>query len=179
MLTFFQVCFGLGVTVTLINAVLGVFFDLVDFGLDLHFDLHLEGFDFGCFLPMSPSLLFMDLTIFGGLGIACYKALPLPLVLTIGLAASFLITYLVNRFVVIPLRRISSLESGANTDFIGMTGTVSETIFENSFGKITFFFDGNTISGPAKSADGAAIEVKTEIVILEIIHSVYIVERLK
>ena len=70
MTTVFEVCFWVGVSVTVINALLGAFFDIIDFGIDFDLDFDLGGLhlDPGNFLPLSPSLLFMFLTIFGGTG---------------------------------------------------------------------------------------------------------------
>lgn len=174
----FQVCFWLGVIVTLVNFILGAFFDILDFGLDLDVDLHIGSLDFGAFLPASPSLGFMMLTIFGGTGLVLHRTLPMWAVVLIGLGLGFLATYLVNRFVVRPLRRISEKESGGRADFIGLPAKVTEKIFENGFGKITFTYDDNIITAPAKTMDGKALPVGTQVVVLEIDRQVYKVERL-
>lgn len=56
MTTVFEVCFWVGVSVTVINALLGAFFDIIDFGIDFDLDFDLGGLhlDPGNFLPLSP-----------------------------------------------------------------------------------------------------------------------------
>ncbi len=181
MLTAFQVCFWLGVVVTVVNAVLGAFFDVMDFGLDLDFDFDLGDlhFDLGNLLPLTPSLFFLFLTVFGGVGMLGYTRLPLPLLLVLAICGGLLLSGLVNHFIVAPLRRISAKESGEQADFVGLPAQVSERIFENGYGRITFTFDGNIITAPAKTSDGAAMETGAQVVVLEIKDQVYIVELLK
>ena len=173
MTTVFEVCFWVGVSVTVINALLGAFFDIIDFGIDFDLDFDLGGLhlDPGNFLPLSPSLLFMFLTIFGGTGMILQGRIPLGLVIALGIALGLLASFLVNRFVVRPLKRISEKESGGEADFIGMNATVTE--------RISFVYEGNSISEPARSEDGAEIPTGTSVVVLEIRDKVYIVQPLR
>lgn len=178
MTTVFEVCFWVGVSVTVINALLGAFFDIIDFGIDFDLDFDLGGLhlDPGNFLPLSPSLLFMFLTIFGGTGMILQGRIPLWLVIVLGIALGLLASFLVNRFVVRPLKRISEKESGGEADFIGMNATVTERIFPQGFGRISFVYEGNSISEPARSEDGKEIPTGTSVVVLEIRDKVYIVQ---
>ncbi len=178
MLTVFQVCFWLGVIVTVCNAVLGCLFDLVDFGIDLDLDLDLDfgGFDLGNFLPLSPSLFFLHLTVFGGVGLILYGKLLTVLVILIGLAAASCVTALINRFVLGPLRRLSSKDTAGNEDYLGQSAEVSEKIFAGGFGKVTLTADDNLISLPAKAE--YELSVGTQVIILEISGGVCTVEPL-
>ena len=181
MTTVFEVCFWVGVSVTVINAVLGAFFDIIDFGIDsdVDFDLGDLHLDPGNFLPLSPSLLFMFLTIFGGTGMILKGRIPLGLVIALGIFLGLLATWLVNRFVLRPLKRISEKESGSQADFIGMNATVTERIFAKGFGRISFVYEGNSISEPARSENGEEIPTGTSVVVLEVRDKVYIVQPLQ
>lgn len=178
MLGVFSVCFWVGVAVTAVNAVVGLFFDMFDVGFDI--DLDIGDFDLGAFLPLSPSLIFLFLIVFGASGMILSKHLSgaLWLVCVISVAIGIAVIALLNFFVIRPLKKISSKETAALGDFVGMTGKVSEKIYENGFGKITIICDGNTVTGPAKSANGQSIAVGTEIFIEKIDSKVYIVDLL-
>ncbi len=181
MLQVFSVCFWVGVAVTVINAVLGLIFGIFDFGLDIDIDLDFGDFDLGAFLPLSPTMFFLFLIVFGGSGMILSKPMSdmLWLALVIAIVLGFGVIALLNIFVVKPLRKISSKETAALDDFVGMTGKVTEKIYENGFGKITIICDGNTVTGPAKSSTGQEISVGTEIFIEKIDSKVYIVDLLE
>ncbi len=178
MLNVFSVCFWVGVAVTAVNAVVGLFFDMFDIGFDI--DLDIGDFDLGAFLPLSPTLIFLFLIIFGGSGMILSKHLSgmLWLACVIAIAIGIGIIALLNFFVIRPLKKLSSKETAALGDFVGMTGKVTEKIYENGFGKITIICDGNTVTGPAKSSNGVEIPVGTEIFIEKIESKVYIVDLL-
>lgn len=176
MLTFFNICFGVGLVLAVLNAILSLFgsFEFMHFD----FDFDLGGINFGSFLPMSPSLMIIFITVFGGTGKIMYSHMNPVIVLIIALIPAFAVTYIINRFLIRPLRMLSSKESAGEDDIIGLNAVVSEKIFEDDFGKITFRFDDNTISGPAKSSDKSEIPAGAQVVILERKNKVYIVERL-
>lgn len=181
MLEVFQVCFWVGVAVTGINALLGLIFGIFDFGLDIDFDLDIGDIDFGVFLPLSPTMLFLFLTVFGGSGmiIANNMSSMLWLAFIIAIIISFAVITILNVFVIKPLKKISSKETANMSDFIGTTGKVTEKIFENGFGKVTFISDGNTLTYPAKSASGEEISVGAEIFIEDISGKYFIVDLLE
>ena len=106
-------------------------------------------------------------------------AIPLGLVIALGIFLGLLATWLVNRFVLRPLKRISEKESGSQADFIGMNATVTERIFAKGFGRISFVYEGNSISEPARSENGEEIPTGTSVVVLEVRDKVYIVQPLQ
>ena len=75
--------------------------------------------------------------------------------------------------------RISEKESGSQADFIGMNATVTERIFAKGFGRISFVYEGNSISEPARSENGEEIPTGTSVVVLEVRDKVYIVQPLQ
>ncbi len=175
--TFFQICFGAGLSLILLNAVLGAVFGIVDLGI--HFDFHLDlHFDLCYFLPLSPSLFFLFLTVFGGIGLVLYGHIILFLVLLIALPSAVAVNFIIWKFILKPLRKISEKCTPAASDTVGLNAFVGDSIEENGFGSIYFSLEGNTVSNPAKSFDGKPIESGTSVVILETINGVYIVERL-
>lgn len=178
MQTVFFVCFWSGVIITGINALLGLIFGIFDFGFDFDLDLDIGGFDLGSFLPASPSLIFLGMIIFGGTGMMFYGSMVTALAFALALLISLVIVILVNKFIISPLRKISSEEIAANDDYIGMTARVSEKIFENGYGKITLNQDGNIVSCPAKSEGGEELSAGTHVVILSRENNVFLVEAL-
>ena len=68
---------------------------------------------------------------------------------------------------------------GGEADFIGMNATVTERIFPQGFGRISFVYEGNSISEPARSEDGKEIPTGTSVVVLEVRDKVYIVQPLR
>lgn len=177
MLVAFKICFFVGVGITALSAILSIFFGIIDFDVDFDIDLDIGDFDLGAFLPVSPSLMFMFLAVFGGTGWALTGHLAMPLIVVIALLLGMLAVQLVNRLVVRPLKKISEIEAGADSDYIGMPAKISEKIFTNEYGKITFFYDGNTVTAPAKSINGEAIDCGTEVLIMSIENQTYMVER--
>ncbi len=178
MLTVFQVCFWVGVAVTGVNALLGLIFGIFDFGLDIDFDLDIGDFDLGMFLPLSPTLLFLFLTVFGGSGMIIANGMSsmMWLACIIAIVLSIAVITLINAFVVRPLRKISSKETAKMSDFIGVTAKVTEKVFENGFGKITFVVDGNTLTYPAKSVTGNEIAVGTQVFVESINDKYFVVD---
>lgn len=178
MLEFFNVCLWLGLVLAVLNILLGVLgvFNSFDFDFHIHFDL--GSMHIGSFLPLSPNLMIIFITVFGGTGKILYDNVPNVLAVILALLPGFAITYAINRFLAQPLRHLSEKECADEADIIGLNAVVSDKIFENGFGKITFRYDDSTISGPAKSADGKALPSGTAVVIIEIKGKVYIVERL-
>lgn len=178
MQTVFFVCFWSGAVITGINALLGLIFGIFDFGLDLDFDIDIGGFDLGSFLPASPSLIFLGLIIFGGGGTMLYGTMPAALVFLLALLISLTIIVLINRFVITPLRRISSEEIAASDDYIGMPAYVSDKIMAGEYGKITVTRNGNTLSFPAKTENGGELNAGVQVVILSRQNNVFMVEML-
>ena len=179
MLTVFQVCFWVGVGMTALNAFLGLVFGVVDFGLDIDFDfdIHLD-FDIGLFFPLSPALFFLWPLVFGGTGQIFVGILSAFWPLLPAFLIAFAVSSAINILVVRPLKRLSSKESATNSDFVGINAVVADKIFKDGYGKIHFVFDGNTISGPAKTSDGGEVPSGTEVAIMAVEGSVYVVERL-
>lgn len=168
MLAVFKVCFFVGSGITVISAIVSLLFGVIDFDVDFDLDLDIGDFDLGAFLPVSPSLLFMFGAVFGGLGWILIDKLPLAAVIAIAACAGYTAVLVVNRFVVRPLKRISTIEAGGDSDYIGMPAKVSEKIFAGEYGRITFFYQGNTVTAPAKNTENEPLECGTEVAVVAI-----------
>lgn len=165
MLTVFQVCFYLGLGLILISFLLGSVFNILDFdGFDLDFEI--LGIDF--FIPISPMLMTVFLTAFGGVGwILMEQSHPLLTVFIIiiaslvGLAIYLLLFYLMIK----PLRKAENTSAPSKEDLIGLPAIVTETIFEQGFGEISYVINGNSYTAPAKSTTGVEVRKGTEVAI--------------
>ena len=178
MLTVFNVCFGVGIVLTLLNTLFS-FLGIInlDFDFDFDFDFEIGDFDLVFFTDESNTCHNIC-NYLCGIGKILYGDMNIALVIAIALAVSFFITFIINKFLAKPLRKLSSKESADSSDIIGSPAVVSEKIFKDGYGKITFRVDDNTISGPARSSDNEEISVNTNVIILDIVNKVYIVERL-
>ena len=180
MLVFFQICFGVGLAMTVINTILSLVFGIIGAGHDFDFDIDLDiDFDIGCFLPLTPSLIFLFLTVFGGTGMIAYDSLPVPVTIAVALAIAVAVNFVMWKFIVKPLKKISAKEVADENSLIGCKGIIGDTIeADGGFGSVLIVKDGNTIANPAQSSDRSEIKSGAEVVVLEIKNNVYIVERL-
>ena len=172
MLLLFQVCFFVGVGLTIISFVLG---NLLDFG---GFDGFDADFDFsGSFLPISPSLIVIFITIFGGSGMIMLKSIHISkiLIVLLSVGISFFISLLIQKFIISPLKKAQNTSSPELEELIGIPATVKENILEDAFGEITYVTHGNSFSAPAKSVDRTSISAGTEVSICWIDEHVFFV----
>lgn len=177
--------FWIGVSFVVINTVLGLvlgFFNLhIDIDLDSDFDLDIDadfGFGVHSLLFFSPSLICVLITVMGGLGYILTqqtKMHPLP-IFFVSLAAGYLAALAINLLVLRPMRRYSKKQVGSESDCIGLTATVIEPIFTDSIGKVSYTFDDNLLTAPARSLFPGTLTVGSKVVILEIKNHVFYVE---
>jgi len=172
MQTFFYLSLGVLAVLALLNSLSAVL-GFADFGLDLDLDFD---FDLGAFLPVRPMLIIIFITVFGGAGTILYGRIPSYLAVVCASAAAFLAVFAVNKLVVTPLKKLGSKESARDEDIIGIEADVTEKIFSDGYGQITFFYDGNTISGPAKGAPKTEYPAGTKVIVVNIDSNVYVVE---
>ena len=119
MLVFFQICFGVGLAMTVINTVLSLVFGIIGAGHDFDFDIDLDiDFDIGCFLPLTPSLIFLFLTVFGGTGMIAYDSLPVPVTIAVAFAIAVAVNFVMWKFIVKPLKKISAKEVADENSYI-------------------------------------------------------------
>ncbi len=175
-MTFFVICFGIGIVFLVITAVFGGLLDV--------FDIHLDGGwgempGGGHLSPLSPTFLSFFLTVFGGVGGVCMElwemqfrsSLLIALVLSLAMAT---IVYLL-------LAKIFEKTQGGVevnvSDLEGREAEVITSIPKDGMGEVALITAGGRTNGPARSEDGSPIPVNTTVVIAKIVGNSYIVRK--
>lgn len=166
----FFASFAIGVGYTVISLILGSF--LVGF----------DGFDSGTSTsvsPLRPVPIAAFLTVFGGVGILLYGGVwSAILVIVIAAAIGLASTYILVRFVLLPLAKAQNTSSISQKELLGETATVSEKIFESGFGKISYAVSGSITTSPAKSEGGGEILVGEKVEITNIENKIFYVKKI-
>lgn len=172
MFKLFEICFYTGVLFSVITFVLGHFLNIV----------HIDAFDFHIdmtgvmYFPLSPIILNSFAVVFGGIGMMLLNAEKEKwIAFVVSSVAGIIVSYCLNRFIVIPLRKAQNTSSVSQKEMVGMKAKVLLGMKEDRFGEIQYVICGNTYSAPAKSADGSEIFKDTEVVILKIDNDVFYV----
>ena len=168
MLTLFFIAFGIGAGFVVISFLIGEFSGEIEADSALSF--------------LKPSVISTFLVVFGIVGVilevtGAFYTFP---VINFGIAffVGFFSSLALNRFILIPLRRLESTSAVDRQMLVGLEAKVIEGIPQGGFGKISFSADGNKHNAPAKSEDGNQIERHALVEIIYIEKSTYFV-RLK
>lgn len=176
MIKLFYICFYTGVLYTAVSFILGQVFDFM--GMDGDMDLDGDFFGFGI-SPLKPIIIAAFVTVFGGVGIIAEKnKLGDYLSLFIALIFSIAVSFLIFRYVLVPLYRLQSKGAVEQKDLIGHIAKVKLTIKEDKFGKISYIVNDNTYTAPAKSDNNETIEKGEEVAIVEIKNNAFYVKKL-
>jgi len=163
----FFICLGVGAGFVVISALLGQIGGIMDI-------------DGAAVSPFKPILIAFFLTVFGGVGLIFTPIFPLAwMAIAIAAASGLGLSYLIFRFVVIPLNRWQNTSAHERQSIIGVTAKVAETIPQGGYGKITYTYDDKIMSGPAKSEDGNEIARNTVVEIIYIEKNTYHVREKK
>lgn len=157
----FEVCFLVGIGLTLISVILGHVFDI--FGMD-GLDIGAISVDVG--LPTSPMVYVLWTTVFGGMGMILKRVVPfLPgiLICIIAVVVALIIAIGFYRGILIPLRKAQNTSTPEQEELIGVLAKVQESIPEKGYGEITYVVNGNSYTAPAKTTDGHGIAKGTEV----------------
>jgi hypothetical protein len=175
MLTFFQVCFFVGIGLILISFIFGNLLEIVGFdGLDLDFAI----FGLNLFLPLNPTLLMLFSAAFGGTGwilILIFPTMGMLLVFLISTVVGIGAANFVNILVLKPLKKAQNTSTPAKNELVGVQATVSETILAGGFGEIRYVVNGNSYTSPAKATNGEEIKAGKEVAICWIKNHVFYV----
>ncbi|MCL1996748.1 MAG: hypothetical protein FWG63_11125 [Defluviitaleaceae bacterium] len=163
MQTLFTVAFGVGLGYTVISLVLGNLLDMGDF-------------DNSAFSPLRPAPISAFLVVFGGVGMLFYESLGFTMVLIISAFLGVVISYLVIRFVLMPLHRAQNTSTVDRQSLVGHHAVVQVKIPQNGFGKISLNVNGSNVSSPAKSEDSNEISTGTTVEIVSIERNIYFVK---
>lgn len=162
----FTIAFGVGMGYTIISLILGNLLDMGD--LDGSYSS-----------PLRPAPIAAFLIVFGGVGLIFYETLGLFMVLIISASLGLIISYILIRFVLMPLHRAQNTSTIEKQSLIGLMATVNEKILLNGFGKIAYHVNGSNISSPAKSETGEEIMVGTKVEIVSIDRNTYYVRKVQ
>ncbi|ROR31820.1 hypothetical protein EDD66_101439 [Mobilisporobacter senegalensis] len=177
MLAVFQVCFFVGLGLTFLSFLFGSIFDIA--GID---GLNLDLLDFDIFLPISPVLIFLFLTVFGGTGwiLLDTTTFLLPFfIFIISLVVGAVLCWSIYRFIMIPLKKAENTSSPAEEELIGIRAIVTETIFSGGFGEIRYVVNDNSYTAPAKGIKGEEIKTGKDVAICWIKEHVFYVVEMK
>lgn len=178
MLTVFQVCFFVGIGLTLLSFFIGQFFDF--FGMD-GIDLDFNVFGWNLFFPISPMLYMLFFTVFGGVGWILYKAdnvFSIWVVMLIAVAAGMVIAGFFSICIIGPLKKAQNTSAPEEEELIGVLGKVTEKIYKDGFGEITYMIHGNCYSAPAKTTTGESLEKGSDVTICWIEEHVFYVSNI-
>ena len=163
MQTLFIVSLGVGAGYTILSLIMGNLLDIGD----------PEGGN--ALSPLRPAPLAAFLTVFGGVGTLYYTRFGLVITLILAAALGVLTSYLLIRFILMPLHKAQNTSTIEQQSLIGQKATVAEKIFENGYGKISYHINGSNFSSPAKSENGQEISAKTTVEIVYIEKNTYYV----
>ncbi|MCL2619810.1 MAG: hypothetical protein FWD97_02595 [Defluviitaleaceae bacterium] len=162
--TIFFIFFGVGAGFVVLSVILGQVFGAS--GMD---------FDAGAISPFKPIFIALFLTAFGGLGLIFNPIFGAWGASGIGGLGGLGLTYVILRFILLPLKRRQNTNTHEKQSMIGKTAKVSETIVQGGFGKITYIVNDKIVSGPAKSESGVGIERNAQVEIVYIEKNTYYV----
>lgn len=166
----FAISFWTGVIMTVVSFVLGRIFDFFDIDGDIDIQGHMS---FMTVSPLKPIVILTFITVFGGAGLMSMERWGSISSLFIALAAAFLVSFAVYRFIVVPLYRAQNTSAISQKELIGREANVALGMEGESFGKIIYIVNGNTYTSPAKSIDGAKISRGEKVVIEKIENNVF------
>lgn len=163
----YYIFFCIGVVYTVITVILGGILDGFDVGGDGAFE--------GVFSAFKPAVIICFFTVFGGIGLMTYKDYTWYGSLAISLLPAIVLSFSMDKFIVRPLYRAQNTSSPLEEELLGMEASVISPILEGSFGTITYTFNGNTYTSPAKAMEGERIEQGTAVIIAKIESNVFYV----
>lgn len=171
MYSVFFVAFGVGVGYAVLNLIFGNLLDLGDFEFG-----DVSDFNIGGSFLFKPAPLAALVTTFGGAGLILYGRLNIVVVIIACAVVGVVVAFIFTRFILIPLHKAQNTSTVEKQSMVGKVATVTEKIFADSFGKITYHINGSNISSPAKSEDGEEIATGTPVIIVYIDKNIFYVK---
>ncbi|TAH56971.1 MAG: hypothetical protein EWM52_12040 [Methanosarcina mazei] len=111
--------------------------------------------------------------------ICTIKGLSQGLAAIIALISGASAAFLLYRFIIVPIYRAQNTSAISQKELKGALAKVTLAINGNFFGKISYTFNANTYSAPAKSIDGKDIERGVPVVIINIERNTFYVKRIE
>lgn len=194
MLFMYSVIFFVGVIYTVVTFLLGGLFGIahigghidtnVDTHIDIqpHADLHIGGQGDSSTInvfPIKPITIVSLITVFGGIGIigTYYEINPI-LLFVVALSSGFIVSFLLYRFVVLPLYNAQNTSAVSERSLIGLRAKVISPIIEKGFGTIAYVVNGSKYNAPAQHIAKKSVSLGEEVIIYEIKNNVFYIEPL-
>ncbi|MGB8454920.1 MAG: hypothetical protein WCD89_21655 [Anaerocolumna sp.] len=165
MVIVFQVCFFIGIGLTVISLLSGALFHTDGRNeSDLSFDI----FGNTIILLFRPLIFGVFLLVFSGAGWILMDVSPplaMLLVIIISIAIGLFTIILVYQLALKPLKKAQNASSPSAEELVGIRATVSETIKFGGFGEIRYAINGYRFASPAKATNGSEIKAGKDVAI--------------
>ncbi|MFL0269948.1 NfeD family protein [Candidatus Clostridium radicumherbarum] len=197
MLFIYSVIFFVGVIYTVVTFLLGglLGFAHIDGHIDTHIDTHVDtniGFhphidghvdghtgSSANVFPIKPITVMSLITVFGGVGmIGTYYGINPVLLFIVALTLGLLVSFLLYKFVVLPLYKAQNTSSVSEKSLIGKVAKVISPIMENGYGTIAYVVNGSKYNAPAQHVAKKYVAQGEEVIIFEIKNNVFYIEPL-
>ena len=129
------------------------------------------------FFFVRPILIAAFLAIFGATGLVIGQAFGPTITFAISISVAFIIAFLINRLVIVPLYKLQNTSVHDKQSLIGIGAKVSSPIPQGGYGKIRYSVNGSIVTSPAKCEDGGEIKVDESVTIRYIEKNTYFVKR--
>lgn len=187
----FEVCLGTGAIFTLVSFVLGHVLNIghsdigstdIDMNFDANFDASIDAnIDMhpdASITALRPTIILAFITTFGGIGmISIQNGLGNVSATLLAVVAAFIISFLINRFILVPLNKAQNTSAISQKEIRGSLGKLTVGISGSSFGRVNYVMGSNSYNSPAKSYDGKDIEKGSDVIIVEIKKKAFYVKK--
>ena len=162
----YAILFGVGLGFIVLSFIIG--------GL---FDIESPSFSF-----LQPKLIAIFLTVMGGLGLILDPIMygfvgGAGIVLFASFLGALFVSGLIHRLVIVPLYKAQNTSAFDKQATIGISAEVISPIPQGGYGKIRYSISGSTVTSPAKSDDGNAIDSGEYVDIIYIEKNTYFVKK--
>ncbi|AMJ40711.1 hypothetical protein [Anaerotignum propionicum] len=157
----------IGIIVPILDLIMGVLSIGLHMGTDIDFDFDADMNFASTWLPLSSLAILSFLVLFGGGGLISLFFVSEKISLLIAIAAGYFFAVVMNKFVIIPLKR-NRVSSPKAEEIIGKSARVTSSIIESGFGEIVVIVDRITLNYTAASKDNEAIGYGETVQILEL-----------
>lgn len=165
------ILFWVGVIYTVVTFFLGGLFDVIHLGFHGNAD--------GFISPLKPITIVSFITVFGGIGIVGsehrYNGI---IVFIIAVILGALTSFLLYKFLILPLSKAQNTSAVFQEEIVGMTATVISPIASNGFGTIAYIVNGSKYNAPAQHVSKKAVKQGEKVIIYAIKNNVFYVEPL-
>ncbi len=130
---------------------------------------------------INPLVAVSFLTVFGGIGILgteYFKWIAI-LVFGVSLVSAVLASFLLYRYIAIPLYRSENSSDVSRKDLVSTPAEVVSPILEGGFGKIRYVVNDIRHTAPAKHIEGKPVEQGKRVVICKLDNSVFYVSEIE